>query len=82
MATGATTMKRASKNGTPGVEVATVPANGYVVPLVHVRVPELAVELAFWGVLAGAAVTGTVDPPVAVLLGAGVLVARHLIRDR
>lgn len=50
---------------------------GYVVPLVHVRMPEAMVNAAFWGALGGAALLGAVDPPLAVLIGAGVVVARH-----
>ena len=52
-------------------------SNGYVVPVVGVRVPGQLVEVGFWGGLAGAAVLGVVDPPLAVLLGAGVVIARH-----
>ena len=49
----------------------------YVVPLVHAHVPARAVEWGFWGGLAGAAMFGAIDPPLAMLLGAGVIVARH-----
>ncbi len=49
----------------------------YVVPVVHTHVPAQAVELGFWGGLAGAALLGVIDPPLALVVGAGVLVARH-----
>ncbi len=49
----------------------------YVVPLVHARVPARAVDWGFWGVLAGATVLGAIDPTLALLVGAGVVVARH-----
>lgn len=57
---------------------APAPADGsYELPVVHVHVPARAVEMGFWGGLAGAALLGAVDPPLALLVGAGVVVARH-----
>ncbi|MST32146.1 hypothetical protein GHK86_05325 [Acidimicrobiaceae bacterium USS-CC1] len=53
-------------------------ANGsYELPLLHARLPARAVEAGFWGSLAGATLLGAIDPPLALLVGAGVLVARH-----
>lgn len=49
----------------------------YVVPVVHTHVPARAVEWGFWGALSGAVLLGAVDPPLALLVGAGVVVARH-----
>ena len=49
----------------------------YVMPVVHTHVPARAVELGFWGGLAGAALFGAIDPPLGLLIGAGVIVARH-----
>ena len=49
----------------------------YVVPIVHAHLPARAVEWGFWGALAGSAVLGAVDPPLAALVGLGVVVARH-----
>lgn len=49
----------------------------YRVPLVGVTVPARLVETGFWGGLLGAAAVGALDPPLAVLVGAGVVVARH-----
>jgi hypothetical protein len=51
--------------------------DSYVLPVVGVHVPATAVNVGFWGGLVGAAALGVVDPPLAVLVGAGVLVARH-----
>ena len=51
--------------------------HGYVVPLIHLRMPEQVVNGGFWAALAGAALVGAVDPPLAALIGAGVVVARH-----
>ena len=51
--------------------------NSYELPVVHVHVPARAVEVGFWATLAGAALLGAVDPPLALLVGAGVVVARH-----
>jgi hypothetical protein len=52
-------------------------SDDYVVPLVHVRVSSAVVEAGFWGGLAGAMALGVLDPPLGVLVGAGVVVARH-----
>ena len=53
---------------------------GYVVPLVHVRVPERTVDCALWGVLGATVVTGAVDLPVAAVVAGGVVIARHVRR--
>ncbi|MGO8871805.1 MAG: hypothetical protein ACLQPH_10470 [Acidimicrobiales bacterium] len=58
----------------------TASSNGhgaYVMPIVHITVPENAVNAGFWAALGGAAVLGAIDLPLAALIGAGVLVARH-----
>ena len=55
----------------------TTNGRGYVIPWVHVSLPESAVNATFWAALAGAALAGAVDPPLAVLIGAGVVVSRH-----
>ena len=49
----------------------------YELPVVHTHIPARTVELGFWGGLAGAALFGAIDPPLALLVGAGVVVARH-----
>lgn len=46
-------------------------------PVVRMSIPESALNVAFWGALIGSAALGVVDPPLAALIGAGVLVARH-----
>ncbi len=56
---------------------APVDTSDYVVPMVHARVSRTVVDAGFWGGLAGAVALGFVDPPLGVLLGAGVIVARH-----
>lgn len=50
---------------------------GYVVPFVHTRIPAPLVQLGFWGGLAGTVAFGVIDAPLAVLVGVGVVVARH-----
>jgi hypothetical protein len=45
--------------------------------VVGTKVSPRLVETGFWAGLAGAAALGAVDPPLALLLGAGVIVARH-----
>ena len=62
----------ASKNGS-----AAASGDEYQLPIVGVHVPAKIVNVGFWGGLAGAAVLGAIDPPLAVLVGAGVVVARH-----
>jgi hypothetical protein len=49
----------------------------YRLPVVGTPLPPGLVEKGFWGTLVGAAVLGAVDPPLAALVGAGVLIARH-----
>ena len=49
----------------------------YVLPVVGVRVQSKLVNAGFWGGLMGATVLGIVDPPLALFLGAGVVIARH-----
>jgi hypothetical protein len=60
----------------PGRATAS-PTEEYVVPVVHTHVPPRVVETGFWGGLAGAALLGAIDPPLALLVGAGVIIARH-----
>ena len=55
-------------------------STGYVVPVVHVRLPEKLVNVGFWGGLTGAVMFGVIDPPLGVLMGAGVVVARHRMK--
>jgi hypothetical protein len=50
---------------------------GYVVPVVHTRIPAPVVQLGFWGGLAGAVAFGVIEAPLAALVGVGVIVARH-----
>jgi hypothetical protein len=51
--------------------------DAFVMPIVHVSVPESAVTLGFWTVLVGSVALGAVDLPLAALIGTGVLIARH-----
>jgi hypothetical protein len=62
----------ASKTATP-----TGTSNGYVLPILHTRIPERLVQFGFWGGLVGVVVTGAVEAPLAALVGAAVVVARH-----
>ena len=70
--------------GGPGTASATGAARraSYVLPVVHVHLPERAVEAGFWGTLVGVAAFGVVDPPLAALIGGAVLVVRHSARSR
>jgi hypothetical protein len=82
------TMTEASARGTVTKMRQKQPRNGptrdapggegrYVLPVVHVSLPETAVNVGFWSALATSAALGVVDPPLAALIGAGVLIARH-----
>lgn len=51
--------------------------NDFVVPIVHIHLPGPAVKLGFYGGLGAAVALGAVDWPLAVLVGAGVAIARH-----
>jgi hypothetical protein len=52
-------------------------AGDYVVPVVHVRVPEPVVKAGFYGGLATAVAVGALDWPLVLLAGVGVAMARH-----
>ncbi|MHB1710886.1 MAG: hypothetical protein ACYCV7_05730 [Acidimicrobiales bacterium] len=62
---------------TPKASEVSREASGYVVPLIHTRLPEPVVNLGFYGLLTGTVVLGAVDVPLAILVGLGVAVARH-----
>jgi len=49
----------------------------YVVPVLHVHVPDKLVTVGFWGGLAGAVALGAVDLPLGALMGAAVVMVRH-----
>jgi len=51
--------------------------HGYVLPLVHTRIPEPLVNVGFFGALGATAALGIVDAPLALLIGAAVVVAHH-----
>jgi len=61
----------------PLTPTAAEPDGSYVVPVLHTHVPARTVNVAFWAGLTGCAALGVVDPPLAVLIAAGVVVARH-----
>jgi len=49
----------------------------YVVPVVHVHVPEPVVKAGFYGGLATAVAVGALDWPIVLLAGVGVAMVRH-----
>jgi hypothetical protein len=49
----------------------------YVVPVVHVHLPEPVVKAGFYGGLATAAVVGALDWPLVLLAGVAVAIVRH-----
>jgi len=67
-----TTTKAKPKASTNGAA-----SDSYVLPVVGVHLPGKVVNVAFWGGLVGAVALGAVDPPLGILVGAGVVVARH-----
>ncbi|MHB8246062.1 MAG: hypothetical protein ACYDGN_12060 [Acidimicrobiales bacterium] len=48
-----------------------------ILPVIHTRVPEFVVNIGFVGGLAAAVVTGAVELPIALFVGAGAAIARH-----
>ena len=67
---------------TKAAKEATQPAtkdsgSDYIAPITHTHVRHELVDVAFWGGLVGAVAVGVIDPPLAILVGAGVVVARH-----
>ena len=52
----------------------------YVVPILHLHLSERAVDVGFWAALAGAALFGVVDLPVAALVGGSIVIARRHAR--
>jgi|GEM_PF-1245371 hypothetical protein len=49
----------------------------YVVPVLHVHLPEPVVKVGFYGGLAAAVAAGALDWPLVVLAGVGVAIVRH-----
>ena len=49
----------------------------YVVPVVHVHLPEPGVKAGFFGGVAAAVAGGALDWPLVLLTGVGVAIARH-----
>ena len=73
----ATTAVKAKASAPKTSTAETTTSSDYTLPIVHVRVPAKAVDAGFWGGLVGAVALGAIDPPLGVLVGAGVLIARH-----
>lgn len=65
------------RNSRPPAVTATTGSRSYRLPVVGAAVPAAVVETGFWGSLVACTAVGAVDPPLALLVGAGVLVARH-----
>ena len=49
----------------------------YVVPVVHVHLPEPVVKAGFYGGVAAEVAVGALDWPLVLLTGVGVAIARH-----
>ncbi len=75
-----TTAIKAKDNSSKEESAEAKPSGDYVLPIVHVNVPSKVVDAGFWGGLVGAVALGAVDPPLGVLVGAGVVIARHQAR--
>jgi hypothetical protein len=70
--------KSARPRSSRGNDARTAPTGqAYIVPMVHMSLPESAVNIGFWSILVGSVAFGAVDLPLAALIGAGVLIARH-----
>lgn len=68
---------KTARSGTADAKAAN---DSYVLPIVGARVPSTLVNAGFWGGLVGAAALGVIDPPLALFVGAGVVIARHQTR--
>ena len=66
-----------TQDGGHSTRASTPASGGYVLPVLHTRIPDKTVHLGFWGGLIGAVAFGAVDVPLAAIVGVGVLVARH-----
>jgi hypothetical protein len=66
---------RSSK--TKASKASTDSTDSYVLPVVGLRVQSKIVDAGFWGGMVGAAALGIIDPPLALFVGAGVVIARH-----
>jgi hypothetical protein len=51
--------------------------SGYRIPFLNIGIPDSLVEIGFYSTLAVTAAMGTIDPPLAALIGIGVLIAKH-----
>ena len=74
---GSPTLRSAPSQARSHVSPIVNGSRGFVLPMVHITVPESAVTVGFWGALVGAAALGVVDLPVAALIGASVVMARR-----
>ena len=52
-------------------------ADTFELPITHTRLSAGVVNATFWGGLAATVLVGAIDPPVAIVVGAGILIARH-----
>ena len=69
MATSAATKRSVPEKGSG--------SSDFVVPVIHVRLPESVVKVGFYGGLTAAIVAGAIDLPLALLAGVGVAIVRH-----
>ncbi len=77
MPEGNTTAVKARRTAARPPAAEATASNDYVLPVVHVHVPARAVDIGFWGGLVGAVALGALEAPLGILVGAGVLIARH-----
>lgn len=56
-------------------------SSGYVLPVVHARVPEPVVDIAFWASIGAVAAVGVIDLPLAGAVAAGMFVIRRRHRS-
>ncbi|MGI8493095.1 MAG: hypothetical protein ACR2KC_06490 [Acidimicrobiales bacterium] len=80
MATTATRQTRVTSKSSSRNGASAAARQDYELPILRARVPEAVGNMAFWAGLAGSVVIGAVELPLAALVGAGVVVARHTRR--
>jgi hypothetical protein len=77
MATGDTATGDTLPTARASVEKRSGLPDDFVVPLVHLHLPEPVVKAGFYGGLAAAVALGAMDLPLAALVGVGVAIAGH-----
>jgi hypothetical protein len=78
LVTSKSTQTSSDSKGNLGVSNGSVKnKDRYVMPIIGISVPAKIVEKGFFAALIASVALGTVDPPLGLLIGTSVLIARH-----